>query len=194
MDIGRYCTLKFYNRQKRKYSPLKSAQEWQILPLPWDRIYLIYTMSRELWGSLLEQHGPTGGPWAPGYVWAGTCCRCWGRAMLAAARETQTRGNAEQRNPAQNSQLHLGIYQLCHACELALFKSLPSDSSWVCIGAIPLSSIMPYFFLSILWARVLILCNQISTQPTFLEHVFFAHWWLRDYMRMLGFLETQELR
>lgn len=27
-----------------------------------------------------------------------------------------------------------------------LFKSLPSDSSWVCIGAIPLSSIMPYFF------------------------------------------------
>lgn len=146
MDIGSYCTLKFYNRQKRKYSPLKSAQEWQILPLPWDRIYLIYTMGRELWGSPLEQHGPTCGPWAPGYVWAGTCCRCWGRAMLAAARETQTRGNAEQRNPAQNSQLHLGIYQLCHACELALFKSLPSDSSWVCIGAIPLSSIMPYFF------------------------------------------------
>lgn len=90
-----------------------------------SRQNITHAMSRESRGSPVGHHGATGGPSAPGYVWAGTSCRCWGRSLSAAARETPSRGNAEQGNPAQNSQLHLGIYQLCRACELALFKREP---------------------------------------------------------------------
>lgn len=147
-----------------------------------SRQNITHAMSRESRGSPVGHHGATGGPSAPGYVWAGTSCRCWGRSMSAAARETPSRGNAEQGNPAQNSQLHLGIYQLCRACELALFKREPVPHlTLVAVGlywsnSSAFSNAVFFFFLSILWARV-IPRNQISTQPTFLEHVSFAHRW-----------------
>lgn len=122
--------------------------------------------------------------------------------MSAAARETPSRGNAEQGNPAQNSQLHLGIYQLCRACELALFKREPVPHlTLVAVGLYWSNSSAfsnaifffsyPYFEQESSHATRFP-HNQLfwSMSPLHIDEGFLGC----DYVRMFRFLETQELR